>query len=104
MKHLHIMKLSNPKLISKLTELFDSINLKFIVLQKRHKYKNRFYRGYIYIIDYQLMNNKQKQYVNDIIYPLMIENDYEHFFYVSSKDFTIEDVKSCFPIYEEITV
>ncbi len=98
------MKLSNPKLINKLTELFDSINLKFVVLQKRHKYKNNFYRGYIYIINYQLMNDKQEQYVNDVIYPLMIENDYEHFFYMSSKDFTIEDVKSCFPICEEITI
>ena len=50
------------------------------------------------------MNDKQEQYVNDVIYPLMIENDYEHFFYMSSKDFTIEDVKSCFPICEEITI
>ena len=37
------MKLSNQKLINKLTELFDNMNLKFIVLQKRHKYKNSFY-------------------------------------------------------------
>lgn len=96
------MKLSNQKLINKLTELFDNMNLKFIVQQKRHKYKNSFYRGYIYIINYQLLNNEQEQYINNVIYPLLIDNDYEHLFYTSSKEFTFEDIKSHFPIIEKI--
>ena len=96
------MKLSKQKLISKLKELFNSINLKFIVLQKRHKYKNRFYRGYIYIVNYQEMTKEQQQYVNDEIYPLMIENDYEHMFYINTNEFTLDDIMKHFPIYEEI--
>ena len=96
------MKLSNKKLINKLTELFNNINLKFIVLQKRHKYKNKFWRGYIYIVNYQLMNDSQEQYVNDIIYPLMIENDYEHMFYMNvENDYSLNDIMKHFPIYEE---
>lgn len=96
------MKLSNKKLVNKLTELFNNINLEFIVLQKRHKYKNKFWRGYIYIVNYQLMNELQEQYVNDIIYPLMVENDYEHMFYINfENDYSLNDIMKHFPIVEE---
>ena len=48
------------------------------------------------------MSDDQLKYVNDIIYPLLIENDYEHLFYMSSKEFTIDDIKKHFPIIEYI--
>lgn len=96
------MKLTNKKLYNKLDKLFNKIGLKYIILQDKKIENNIFYRGYIYIINWQLMSDNQLKYVNDIIYPLLIENDYEHLFYMSSKEFTIDDIKKHFPIIEYI--
>lgn len=43
------MKLNNKQIINFLTKEFGNINVRFDILQKRHKYKSNFYRGYIYI-------------------------------------------------------
>lgn len=51
------MKLSNKKLINFITNEFNNINVKFDILQNKHKYKNKFYRGYIFIHNISSLSN-----------------------------------------------
>ena len=95
------MKLSNKKLIEFITNEFNKINVKFDVLQNKHKYKEKFYRGYIYINNLNDLTDYQNKYINDNIYPILIENDWENLFMLSNNLTKEEIIKEYFPILEK---
>lgn len=60
----------------------------------------KFYPGYIYIDNMEQLTDEQNQFINDYIYPIFMDNDWEIFFYIGNN---IDDfVKEYFPIIEEI--
>ena len=95
------MKLSNKKLIEFITNEFNKINVKFDVLQNKHKYKENFYRGYIYINNLNDLTDYQNKYINNNIYPILIENDWENLFMLSNNLTKEEIIKEYFPILEK---
>ena len=96
------MKLSNKKLINFIINGFSNINVKFDILQNKHKYKNKFYRGYIFIHNISSLSNTQIDYIENKIYPILEENKWENLILIPD-DMTKEGIiKNHFPIFEEI--
>ena len=96
------MKLSNKNLIDFLNKEFLNIAVKFDILQVKRKYKNRFYRGYIYINNFSDLSEDQIQYINDKIYPILIKNNWENLTIFSENKTKEEIIKEHFPIIENI--
>jgi len=94
------MKLSNKKLIEFLNIEFAKINVKFDILQNKHNYKDKFYRGYIYINNLLDLNDYQTQYINDYIYPILYENNWENLMIIPDNLSKEEIIKKYFPIIE----
>ena len=86
----------------KLSKLFDKINVKFYILQEYKIENNKRYLGYIYIENFQLLNDYQIEFIEHEIYPIMKENNYEHFYFLSNEYFNLQTLKDFFPIYEQI--
>ena len=44
--------------------------------------------------------DKVSDYIEKNIYPFLIDNGWEHFFYLSDKEFDLQDILKLFPIIE----
>jgi len=96
------MKLSNKKLIDFLNIEFNKIGVQFDILQNKHKYKNKFYRGYIYINNWMSLTDEQNEYIDQNIYSIIEENNWSNLWMIPDNITKDEIIKKHFPIYEEI--
>ena len=92
--------MTNSEFIKIINKLFKEINVTYKILQYKKTDKDKFYRGYIYIDKMEQLTDEQNHFINDYIYPIFMDNDWEIFFYIGNN---IDDfVKEYFPIIEEI--
>ena len=91
--------MTNSKFIKTINKLFKEINVTYKILQYKKTDKDKFYRGYIYIENMEQLTDEQNQFINNHIYPIFIDNDWEIFFYIGNN---IDDfAKEYFPIIEK---
>lgn len=92
--------MKNTEFIQIIDKLFKEINITYKILQYKKTEDNKFYPGYIYIDNMEKLTNEQIQFINDYIYPIFMDNDWEIFFYIGND---IDGfVKDYFPIIEYI--
>lgn len=92
--------MTNSEFIQIIDKLFKEINVTYKILQYKKTDEEKFYPGYIYIDNMEQLTDEQNQFINDYIYPIFMDNDWEIFFYIGNN---IDDfVKEYFPIIEEI--
>lgn len=82
--------------ITELNKLTNNINIEYYILQE--KTEDRI--GYIYIKNWHLLTDAENDYVEKNIYPFLIDNGWEHFFYLSDEEFDLQDILKLFPIIE----
>ena len=91
--------MTNSKFIQTINKLFKEINVTYKILQYKKTDKEKFYPGYIYIENIEQLTDEQNQFINNHIYPIFIDNDWEIFFYLGNN---IDDfAKEYFPIIEK---
>ena len=91
--------MTNSKFIKTINKLFKEINVTYKILQYKKIDKDKFYRGYIYIENMEQLTDEQNQFINNHIYPIFIDNDWEIFFYLGNN---IDNfAKEYFPIIEK---
>ena len=91
--------MTNSKFIQTINKLFKERNVTYKILKYKKTDKDKFYRGYIYIENMEQLTDKQNQFINNHIYPIFIDNDWEIFFYLGNN---IDNfAKEYFPIIEK---
>lgn len=96
--------MTNTQIIKFLDRELSKYNIKFDILQKRHRYKNKIWPGYIHILSFFELTNEQLNFISYEIEPVLDKNNWLNLVISPDTKTKKEILKEYFPIYEEINI